>query len=327
MTNTVLITGSMGYLGGRIAAKLAEQSKLELRLGTHKSKTNLPEWLKTGRFIPLDMTSEADIVSACQGVQSIIHLAALNERDSKTNPEQALVVSGLGTLKLVKAAQTAGVKKIIYFSTVHVYGSPLVGKITEQTIPRPSSPYAITHRIAEDIVLTAHDSKVLCGIVVRLSNAIGSPMHHEINQWNLVVNDFCYQAVTNKKIVLKSSGLQMKDFITIEDITRAVLHFLDLSPSNCDNGLFNLGGENPMRIIDMAEFISDRCSKVFGFKPEVVRPKPKQDETSEALSYSIDKLKSTGFSLERNIDQEIDATLRFCLNTFGNKTTSSISTE
>ncbi len=69
----------------------------------------------------------------------------------------------------------------------------------------------------------------------------------------------------------------------------------------------------------MAELIADRCYKVLGFKPKIVRPAQPSTESFPKLDYQIEKLKSTGFKLNKNIESEIDATLAFCQNEFTRK--------
>jgi UDP-glucose 4-epimerase len=68
----------------------------------------------------------------------------------------------------------------------------------------------------------------------------------------VLVNDLCKQAVTKKSLTLCSSGTQKRDFITLQDVSRAALHFIGLPRELCRDGLFNLGGESSFRIIDMA---------------------------------------------------------------------------
>lgn len=317
MKDSVLITGGLGYVGGRIARTLAESNTLFLRLSTRQAGMQPPTWLRNGDIVPLDLMSEEDLDKACHGMRCVIHLAAMNEIDSAKDPEQALVVNGLGTLKLLRAAERAGVERFIYFSTAHVYGAPLVGEISEQTIPRPVHPYAITHHIAEDFVLAANDQGILTGIVLRLSNGFGAPINAEVNRWTLIANDLCRQAVTSRKLVLRSSGLQRRDFITLTDVGRAVTHFIGLLASDCRDGLFNLGGETSLRIIELTERIADRCEAVLGFKPPIERVEPKPGESSASLEYRIDKLKATGFNLTGDFNEEIDATLRLCQTAFG----------
>lgn len=316
MKNRVLITGGLGYIGGRVAKFLAEREDLFLVLGTRQKETARPGWLKNGNVVQLDLMSEESLDLACKEVKCIIHLAALNEIDSAKNSEQALLVNGYGTLKTLRAAERAGVERFIYFSTAHIYGAPLQGNITEKSLPRPVHPYAISHKVAEDFVLAAHDCKSILGIVLRLSNGFGAPINPNVNRWSLLVNDLCRQIATTGKIILKTSGIQKRDFITLTDVCRAVSHCLTLPADECLDGLFNLGGECSLSISEMASCIADRCSHVLGFVPEINAPIMQSDDVSMPFNYSIDKIKSTGFELSSNVTEEIDSELKFCKNEF-----------
>jgi UDP-glucose 4-epimerase len=310
----ILVTGAFGYVGGRVGRYLAGQGH-RLRLGSRDATRQPPKWLGSGDVVTMDFDNDASLASACQGVDCIIHLASTNESVSRTNPELALKVNGGGTIKLLRAASMAGVKRLIYFSTAHIYGAPLQGAISEETLPRPRHPYAITHRVAEDFVLAANGEDKLKGLVLRLSNSFGAP---ELGaDWVLLVNDLCRQAVAQKKLTLHSAGLQRRDFVTLSDVGRAVGHFIGLPWEHCGDGLFNLGGENPLRIIDLVEIIAQRCQVVLGFTPTIERPEPGILDISLPLEYRIDKLKSTGFALENDIIEEIDATLRVCREAWG----------
>ena len=267
--------------------------------------------------MPLDVTASRIAPELFQGVQGVVHLAALDENRCREDPQAALEVNGLGTLKLLAAARAAGVERFIYLSTAHVYGAPLQGVITEQTLPRPVHPYAISHRVAEDMVLTAQDQGLLTGIVLRLSNGLGPPVRPEVDRWTLLVNDLCRQAVTTGKLLLHSTGKQMRDFVTLLDVCRAVDHLLILPAEKCADGLFNLGGECALTISEMARRIADRCQEVLGVKPQIHLSPSAQDQESNELEYCIDKLKSTGFELHGKIDAEIDDTLVFCREAFG----------
>ena len=119
-----------------------------------------------------------------------------------------------------------GVPRFLYFSTAHVYGSSLEGTITEQTCPRNLHPYATSHLAGEQAVLEAAQRGAIRGVVFRLSNAFGAPVSSEVNCWMLLVNDLCRQAVTTGELALRTAGLQLRDFVTLEDVTRAVLHVL-----------------------------------------------------------------------------------------------------
>jgi UDP-glucose 4-epimerase len=317
MSDKVLITGGLGYVGGRVAKALIEGTQLNVVVTTRGKNVSRPDWLARGEVLSLDMAGEGDLASVCQGVRCIVHLAAANEIESAADPEGALIVNGLGTLKLLRAAEKAGVERFIYFSTAHVYGAPLRGVITESVIPRPVHPYAITHKVAEDFVLAAHASRKITGVVLRLSNGFGAPTHAGVNRWTLIANDLCRQAVVDGKLVLRSSGLQKRDFITLADVGRAVIHFIEQPAAVIGDGLFNLGGENALRIIDMAQAIADHCEKRWGVRPPIERPAPGPTEKEDVLDYRIDKLKSIGFTPQISFAAEIDQTLQLCRETWG----------
>ena len=317
MTDIVLVTGGFGYIGGRIAQQLAQTAGVSLRLATRRDDARPPEWLPSAGIVAMNLDDDASLDAACRGIAGIVHLAALNERECAADPQRALQVNGAGTLKLLQAAQRCGVRKFIYFSTAHVYGAPLAGTITERTVPRPAHPYAITHHVAEDFVLAARDRGAVEGIVLRMSNGFGAPAHAGVNRWTLIVNDLCRQAVSNRQLVLHTSGIQLRDFITLDDAAHAVAHLLSLPARNSADGLFNLGGECVRSMADLAERIAARCQSVLGFTPAIRRPVAAPEEKALALDYRIDKLKQTGFELRGDMDAEIDATLMLCRDAFG----------
>ena len=317
MSSTILITGGLGYVGGRIASALISDHNQRVIVGTRKATDDLPAWLNKTNIKIIDLFASTNLDLVCQDVNTIIHCAALNEIDCAKDPIEALRVNGLGTLNLIEAAKKAKVAKFIYFSTAHIYGAPLEGVISESSLPRPIHPYAISHKTAEDFILAEHDKKTFTGIVLRLSNSFGAPIRADVNRWSLVVNDLCRQAVIDRKLVLRSSGLQERDFITLTDVQKAVQHLLGLPPQAIGNGIFNLGGENSISIYAIAKLIARRCEIILGYKPEIQRPDPQQGEVSNSLNYKIDKLKATGFKLTGSIDDEIDQTLSFCRKAFG----------
>jgi nucleoside-diphosphate-sugar epimerase len=94
-----------------------------------------------------------------------------------------------------------------------------------------------------------------------------------------------------------------RDFMTVTDVCRCVEHFLNTT--HC--GVFNVGGENVMRIYQAAYLVQSRFPE--GKKPEI---KIDFQATSGGnFKYIIDKLKATGFKLEGNVFEEIDGTILY----------------
>jgi UDP-glucose 4-epimerase len=315
MMRKVLITGGFGYLGGRLAQFLASQEDYEILLGSRR-QTQSPSWLPQAKVVETQWDSPQGLPEVCSGVDIIVHLAGMNAKDCAADPAMAMEVNAVATACLVQAAIRQKVKRFIYMSTVHVYGNPLTGVITEETKPTPIHPYAFSHRAGEDVVLTSHQSGEIEGVVIRLSNAYGAPADKDANCWMLLFNDLCRQVAISGRLVLRSAGLQKRDFISIHDVVRAIDHFIESPFDKSGDGIFNLGGESTYRVIELAELIAERCEAVLGFRPEIERPDSVLGESSPELNYKIDKLKETGFSLNGNIKNEIDATLVFCHKNF-----------
>jgi UDP-glucose 4-epimerase len=309
----VLVTGGFGYLGGRLAQFLTSQTNYEILLGSRRH-TQLPSWLPQAKVVKTQWDSPKGLEETCLDVDTIVHLAGMNAQDCSTDPTAAMEVNAVATTRMLQAAILQKVNRFIHISTIHVYGSPLSGVITEETKPTPVHPYALSNQAGEDAVRTLHKSGEIEGIVIRLSNAYGAPADKDVNCWMLLVNDLCRQAAISGRLVLRSAGLQKRDFIPLHDFSRAIKHFIELPCDKTGNGIFNLGGEATYRIIDLAELIAVRCEAVLGFIPKIERPGPVSDEISIGLNYQISKLKKTGFCLNGNIEEEIDATLKFCHN-------------
>lgn len=309
----ILITGGLGYVGGRIAQYLAQQTPFYLRLGTRKiiSQNKIPTiypWLKNGEICHLDLTDSQSCENALQEIDVVIHLAAVNEIESLENPKKAVLINTLGTRKLLEKAQKTAIHRFIYFSTAHVYGAPLAGIISETTDPKPVHPYAITHHDAEDMVLAATH---LTGVVLRLSNAIGAPISMDIDRWTLLANDLCRQAILQKELHLKTPGTQYRDFITLTDVGQAVKLILTIPKDQLGNGLFNLGSGSSLSIFEMATLIAERYQVQFGFTPPIFRPQPNINIQSPKLVYSIAKICQLGFRPSNHIATEIDQLLKF----------------
>lgn len=315
MNQKVLVTGALGYIGGRVAQALSNAG-YAVYCGTRQKNLALPHWLPNARLVSLDWSSQASLQDACSGMDYVLHLAAMNENESVKDPVGALLMNGVASLMLLEASIASGVQRFVYFSTAHVYGAPLQGSIDEVTLPRPQHPYAITHKVAEDFVLAAHDQKRIEGVVLRLSNGFGAPATHDVDRWTLLVNDLCRQAVVTGQLKLNSAGLQLRDFITLEDVSRAVNHLLQLAPQALADGLFNLGGDASTSILSMTEQVAARWKILTGKDLPIVRPEH-SGPLPAPLNYSCEKLKATGFTLTSNVHQEIDATLCLCQAAFG----------
>ncbi len=311
----ILISGGLGYLGGRIAEHLLN-SGFHVRIGSSRINHEIPLNLSSCEVVLYDLSDKNSLENACKNVSSIIHLASLNAQECNHDPQSALLINGFGTFNLLKAAEKMNVSKFIYFSTAHVYSSPLKGEIDESLVPRPVHAYSITHRLAEDYALQVDHQKSLSSIIFRLTNGVGSPLSRETNCWMLVVNDLCKQVVLNQSMELRSDELVQRDFFPISSVCSIVVSALK---SNALNGeIVNISSGNSLTLRQLTDLIADRSEVVLGFRPIVrFKSSSKSALIIEPLIISNRKLNDIVHAIDTNISDEIDQLLVNCRHWFG----------
>jgi len=310
----ILITGGFGYIGGRVAKTIITNTKHQVILGSRVPK-GVPSVLYGATRAVTQWASLESLNSIIQGVDVVIHAAGMNAQDCANNPSAALQVNGISTSSLLEAAIKQKVGRFIYLSTIHVYGEPLAGRITEQSPVMGIHPYATSHRAGENAVLMENKKGSIEAVVVRISNAFGAPIDKEVNCWMLLVNDLCTQAVNFQQLVLSSSGEKRRDFVPLTDVCSAIVHLVDCPLKNAENNLFNIGGNWTPSILEMSEKFSQRYEKLTGTSLKIKRNKDDNSSSSSAFDYSIEKLLGTGFLPRKDnvVNQELDDLIRFCL--------------
>lgn len=277
-------------------------------LGSRRERERA-EWLPEAEIEQMIWQDTESLIHCCSGADIVIHTAGMNAQDCFADPVGALEFNGVATARLVSAASRAGVKGFVYLSTAHVYASPLEGIISEETCPRNLHPYATSHLAGENAVLEAAHSGQIDVLVLRLSNAFGVPTHKAVNCWMLLVNDLCKQAIQNRKMVLRSSGIQKRDFISLSCLCVLIEQLIDKYKIS---GIVNIGSGVSRSILDMAYLVQNRCSVLLGYDPLLIRCEKNAEMYRELkyMSKSFDLIEKSLLSNDYN--SEIDNLLRYC---------------
>lgn len=298
-------------MGSRLAIYLKSQGH-DIILGIRNSIDPLP-WNVGIEKLIIDWDNLALIESKLKEVQVIFHTAGVNASNAQLNPEYALYFNGLKTLEFVNLAKKVGVSSFYFFSTAHVYANPLEGKLTEKSCTKNYHPYATSNIAGENAVLTANQPGVFNGIVLRISNTFGIPVHDKVDCWSLLVNDLCRQAVKERKLVLKTDGKQFRDFISIRNFCFIINSFLQKSKLNIYPPIFNVGSSKSFTVYEMAEKIQKRCDSIFGFKPEIIVKSNFVEKVNPSkLEFKLKNLSKLNINCEENYNEEIDDLLHYC---------------
>lgn len=307
----ILITGGTGYLGGRLVDWYCSNTDHQIFIGTRSVQGMITD--SRAIYRKMDWTSSGTLEESCDEIDLIIHLAALDAPGCAKDPILALEVNGLNTVKLLEAAVKKGVKRFVYLSTAHVYGS-VAGVINEETPSIPVHSYATSHKAAEDVLVAMHLSHRIDGRIIRLSNSFGAPYALHANCWQLLVPQICKEVVLTGRIILQTPGLQKRNFIPIIDAVRAIAYLSEFRITGTTEVIYNVGGPENLSVLDMALRVQERYYNKFGTLAELIKPESK-DQVKEYVYQSL-RLIQSGFKYKSSIDDSIDELLNYCKANF-----------
>jgi len=306
----VLITGGLGYLGGRITKYLSDKG-YSVRIATRKTENNFPDNIPANTSVmQLDYYSADQCNKAMDGVNTLIHLAGADANTYLEDPENMIRHHGELMERLVCAAKYNNLEKFIYFSTIHVYGKSLHGTVTEKTKPIPVHPYAKAHLEAENILIRRLDNVAVC--IIRCSNLFGLPFFANQKCWELVVNDLCKSAFQNNRLVINSSGQDQRDFISLGN----AVDFTNQIIRTDKNGIYNLASSKTLKVIQFAKLIKKMIQDSFHIDC-TINIKNESIDCSDRKNFTIsnEKLISNGLILNP-LDSELKNLLEYCHNIF-----------
>ena len=304
----VLVTGAAGYVGSGLVRTL-EDDGWNVRGLVRERAAHLD-----GEQAVADLAHDPDgVAAACLGVDVVVHLAGENEVMAARDPASALGGTVLGTERLVEAVADAGVPRVVYMSTVHVYGERISegATLTEDLRPEPRAPYAIS-RLACEHLLASLGSRG-CGVVVfRLTNSVGAPADAAVDRWTLVSNDLCRQGAVTGALVLRSSGVQWRDFVHLRDVRSIVAAACRDGDRSLPPGTYNLGSGRSMTVRELAELVQDSFERHTGARPELRAPEPGPDRPGP-YQVSVERAATHGLRAESAVADAVDETVRFCI--------------
>jgi nucleoside-diphosphate-sugar epimerase len=284
MSGKLLITGGLGNLGSWITSHLSAANYETYVLATNERE--LTEDINF-TFLPGDITDLDRLreVFATHDFDYVIHVASVNDGFKANYFHNALQVNALGTRNLLEVIKDKPPQHLIYFSTFQVYGQ-YSGTITEATPTNSKNDYGNTHLFAELYLQQFHRTHDLPHTIIRLTNSYGCPKDLNSSKWYLILNDLSRTAFQDKEIVLKSNGLAPRDFIWMGTVADVVEQLLQQPPTN---EVYNLSGQNTLKMLDVAEFVQDAYFQEFGERVPVRTNQ--EDKTVHPIDLFVDSSK------------------------------------
>jgi len=258
-----LITGAAGFLGAALANRLAVVGDTvygvdDLSAGDQKA-------LNQGvKFTLGDVNDRPKLWSLLQGVDCVYHLAAkVSVQESVLYPREYNTVNVGGTVTLMEAMRDVGVGRVVFISSGTVYGNQPVQPVTENVVPNPRVPYAVSKLAAEYYVKSIGNLWGIETVCLRVFNAYGPgqripPVHTP------VIPGFLQKAWENGTIVIHGDGNQTRDYVYVDDVVDAML--AAASAPDINKLTINVGSGSETSIRELARLAVD----ITGGHPEVV---------------------------------------------------------
>jgi len=237
----VLVTGGAGFIGSHLVDTLLDRGFLVTVLDNLNTgvRTNVNA---AADFIEGDVRNADDIDRAFESAPDIVcHLAGqASIRLAWANPEADLNVNVVGTLNVLSAVKSHRTPRLLYASSMMIYGDPDILPTPETAPALPVAHYGVTKYAAERYVaLAAEDPEHPLAVTsFRMFNVFG-PRQALDNPYQGVLAIFLGHALRGEKITIHSDGEQSRDFVFVDDICRAWADAID-NPTTFGR-VFNLG--------------------------------------------------------------------------------------
>jgi UDP-glucose 4-epimerase len=251
----LLVTGGAGYIGSVVTALLLEAGHEVVvldDLSTGQPEA-VPEQAKFIRGRVHDVIDE--VLTPDAAFDGVLHFAAfIAAGESVQKPEKYWWNNAVGTLKVLDAMRSSGVRRLVFSSTANVYGDPDAVPIPETAEVRPPNPYA-TSKLAADHALTgAATAHGLAAVSLRYFNVAGAlirpdgTMIGERHDPETHLIPIALQVAAGQRDKLQlfgddyatPDGTCVRDYIHVADLAAA--HLLALSTMDSPgHRVFNLG--------------------------------------------------------------------------------------
>jgi len=277
----VVVTGSSGFLASNLIHFLLKK-KINIFILTRNKK----KFLKIKKKFP--QVKSFNKIKKKINFECIYHCASPNDIQSNKSINLSIDGNIKFTYKIMLLVIKFEIKKIIYLSTAQVYGKSLNGYVDEKKECKPLNNYGLFHKFSEDLIKKMIISNKLDTkyIILRLSNIVGTGHFYKKDILRLLPNNICKSIKKSNTAILKSSGKQYRNFLSVYELVNIL--FLILKNKKISSGIYNVGGKN-MSVISLVKKISYYISQHTKIK-NVIKTESKIPKISRKLHFSSKKI-------------------------------------
>jgi len=276
-TQDILVVGGAGYIGSHVVKALRDAGRQPVvfdNLSTGLRENLFPDI----PFIHGDLLIPEQVRDAMRGIRSVIHLAALKAAgDSMLEPERYALHNLNGTVNLLHAAGTAGVRHFVFSSSAAVYGEPQYLPLDENHPTEPANFYGQTKLQIEMLLSWFSRLRDMRYAGLRYFNAAGYDPDGEVRGLEKEPNNLLplvLETLLGWRENLEVYGTDydtkdgscIRDYIHVSDLADAHLRALSFLEEQDEDLVVNLGTSKGISVLE----ILDAAKKVSGMDLPVI---------------------------------------------------------
>jgi dTDP-glucose 4,6-dehydratase len=306
----IIVTGGAGFIGSCFVRLALQNPSLEIvnidKLTYAGNLENLATLANHPRyhFIKADICDLEGLGRIFQDrkPEAVIHFAAESHVDRSIFSPQPVFDTNLGgSFNLLETMRANRVARFIHVSTDEVYGSLEAPLEADERFPlQPSSPYSAAKAGSDLLALGYHKTYKLPVIVTRASNNYG-PYQFPEKLIPLMISN----ALENKALPVYGDGMQIRDWLYVEDHCRALLAVLE---KGRDGEIYNIGGNCSLpnkSVVQQILTITGRPASLI----EYVTDRPGHDRRYALSSAKL--FKETGWTPQMDFERGLAATVEW----------------
>ena len=276
-----LVTGVAGFIGSNILEELLDLGQIVVGLDNFstgksenldyvKEKTEPLKW-KNFTFFNYDIKNIQDCITACKGIDYVLHQAALGSVPRSIEDPVTTNMSNInGFLNMLIAARDSDVKRFVYAASSSTYGDhPDLPKV-EDKIGRPLSPYAVTKYVNElyaDVFATSYGTQ---SIGLRYFNIFGKRQDPE-GAYAAVIPKWINTLLNGESPVINGDGETSRDYCHVKNAVYANLLAATTDNKEAVNKVYNIACCHQTTLNELLSLIK---KYLIPFKPEIGNIKP-----------------------------------------------------
>ncbi len=252
--STYLITGGAGFIGTNLSERLVHDGHKVVVVDNLVSGVDPSRLPKEITFHKLDICDTPALTKAMEGVDVVVHLAALPRvQYSIEHPFETQHANVDGTLSVLEAAREAKVKRIVYAASSSAYGDQEVMPLVETMPAQPKSPYGLHKYVGELMMKVWHTVHGMETVSLRFFNVYG-PHFDPNGAYALVIGKFLKQRSEGSPMTITGDGEQTRDFTHVRDTIEAIVRVAE-SGAVGHGEVFNVGAGRNATINEIAKII------------------------------------------------------------------------